>query len=1102
MEGILEKRYEEMFGATAPLVGKEGPPQVPSSTSLEDILAQRYHVLYPTERGGVTREIPGPPLHEKAFEVAKGVGEIPLALSGEILSFWAMAYAGYKGIGATLLEGPEKGKQTIEETQRKLREYLVYEPQTPIGRAGMGVVHKAFELFDNLADWAGEKTALATAKVFGAETGAATGAGVYGGIILLPLLLGPKAKPALRKIGTKLRRGEKLTPVEDATLAKAVEKTGQEIARDPQRFELALEEGMNVIAEDLRRVSQMQEKLAYEGRAEALGPIESALAEEAITKSLAERYVTRPPKPVGEKLPWGPKPPKERPPIIEEIKPSLEEAGEVEFPTFGETGKGIKGTIQRVYDAVDIVAPFARAGVEETGHSIRAFSSLRVAEQNRVLDVMEKIRPLKLSSEQKELIVLRAHRSIEHKLRPDLEQGAEAIRKYFDEATERIRKEGGGEVRWPQSQIERNLARIKEIEELDLKVTKKLESKAKLQEELQELRGANEKLKQMKYVHIPLDVWFDKIYEAWGGKATGIINQVFTRKFFRGRFFQQRKTVDIRELTDWLKTIKDPKGKPIFTTKDFSPENILASYAQKVGVIRGLARIFTNAKKEKLIVSADQRPPNYVNPPLELTIRFPELKGKVVHEAFLDYMMSYIDRKAPTLGQQILRPWAYFKIKAFWNPVILPAYDMWQASWIMAFTNPLKVPKWLAKGFKSAWKRDETFYRALEDGAISEPVTPPFENFRKTVEASAEGNLLKRVAKDYLSVKIPILDSIYKAIYRVAWFGDRGIRMASYYSMLERGFSPKEAARLVAEFHADYARIKPKPRYVATHIMFTPLFKYCMGLLQARMIKGSVKVIKNAMKMKKPATRDLMYAKGLVSLVGGMLALRYLLQHWGFEEEAFSYRYSRKATIKGKQKEIVATIPTPANVFIRQVYKWGRWGPDPAERIDEIINKAHWDLHPIWATAVEILNNRGMDGKEIYHILDLPSHPHRVANDVMSYMFKRLYSIMREIEKVTVEEKREALETLQKDIGVLDTWFLKSISIIYARQPAEIRYARKAQQLLKQFRSEVWRNAEEMSPEEFERWRKNLQTRVKKIVDFMEEQRKKEQEKKKEEGGK
>ena len=227
-----------------------------------------------------------------------------------------------------------------------------------------------------------------------------------------------------------------------------------------------------------------------------------------------------------------------------------------------------------------------------------------------------------------------------------------------------------------------------------------------------------------------------------------------------------------------------------------------------------------------------------------------------------------------------------------------------------------------------------------------------------------------------------------------------------------------------------------------------------------------------------------------MALVGGQLALRQLLLHWGFTEEHAGYRYYRKDTIDNKLKEIVVTIPTPANVIMRQVFRWGgNWGPDPGERMQEVFDKAHWDLHPIWKLAYEVFTNRGRGGEEIYHYWDMPSDKQKAAYDIAKYSFNRLFTLLGEIEASTGKERTEALSRMKEDLGDFNAWFLKATTMMYTRQPAEIRYTRKLYELQREFNRALLRNVEGLTPEQQTRWINNLKTRMDAIMKHMEERK-------------
>lgn len=744
---------------------------------------------------------------------------------------------------------------------------------------------------------------------------------------------------------------------------------------------------------------------------------------------------------------------------------------------------GKRTTLQKAYDWFDVQAPFSRIGAEGTGIAMKGFPSMKISEMNRFRDVAQKIKKLKLDEAQGAQLTLRAANTLKpEQVKPNINNAAKILDNYRTEAFKRLKQDGVLEYPWPESMMIRNRAKVIDLEsaisiiEAEGKLTPRRKARIEiLEKQLNELHTFDKQLRELnpKYVHIPLDVWFDKIRNELGTKAESIINTGFRNRFFKGRFFRQRKTIDIADVIDWLRELKTEKGKPIFTDLDFDARMINAAYAQKVGALRGLAKIFNKAKEEKILVSTKGGLPDaYGSFPLEMQLRFPELKNYYGHNAFIEYMGNYLKRVDKSM--QLGRFFGYTKMMAFYNPFFLPAYDLWQATWIGAVSpfHPIRTTKNIAKGFKSVFRKDKDFYDASENGAFSTPYAPPFENFKRDIQGTIHHGFAERIYERYGNLEHwPVLDDFYKLVWNTAWKGDNAIRMGTYHYLRDRGASPLDAAQTTAYFHADYARLAPGARQILNKIWFTPTFKYTMGHIQANMIKSSVKVLTNAIRLKPSTTRDVMLAKGLVALEAGLLAQDYLFKHWGFETDFHGLRYIKRIVDdKGQEKELVVYVPNPNNVWLRQVNRWTQWGDNP-ERLDDFLNKAHWDLHPLWSTASECLINRKPDGSPVYNPFDDDSIK---TVKIMDHALRRIIGAYGFIQRYQEEEgTKKAYKMLTREVGWLNEKILAATALAYLRQPKEVRKAWQMRKLQQLFRTYQYREYEKKPPSD-----KELQGRI------------------------
>ena len=753
------------------------------------------------------------------------------------------------------------------------------------------------------------------------------------------------------------------------------------------------------------------------------------------------------------------------------------------------------GLFRRAYEKVDLMAPFDRISAHNLGLAVKGFPSIKIAEANRFLQYADKIKKLKLNEIEGYQAYLKSANAIKEPLDPRIEKAASLMEKYFDEAGTRLIISKALKHRWPEGLIIRNNKKIAEITETLENLSKKSKKRIALEKQLNELRAVNEKIKavQPKYAHIPLDFWFRKIRKSIGEENASNLINVKLSSLYKGRFFRERKTIDVKELTDWLRELKDEKGNLIFSDIDFDIRIIGAQYAQKVGTIRALANIFNQAKQSKVLkLKTQKKIAGYGEFPLELKLRYPELNNYYGHNAFIEYMENHLRRvdKSATLG----RVFGYTKMLAFYNPFFLPAYDIWQATWLGSVSplHPLRTAKYLYQGFRDTFTKTERFYEAQENVAFSTPYVPRFDEFMNKMKSSMPRSMQKQLRKmEDLSIKIPVMDDFYRLVWNMAWKGDNAIRMASYNFLRDKGLTAREAGEMTATMHADYARLTPKARTILNKIIFTPTFKYVMGQAQANMIKSSAKIMIDAMRLKRPQARDVMFAKGALGLTAGLLAQEYLLRHWGFKTDEFGLRYYKEVTDeKGKKKELVVYVPNPNNVILRMVHKFSDWGAEP-DKMDEIINKVHWYLHPLYATSVELAKNRGIDGSPVY---DPNDNPDIIARNIAHYAVRRIVGAESAIEDLFIREKsrqKDANKALSDEIGRIWEYFLRPVTFRYLREPKDKRTARHMKELKDIFKKYQYIKkfyGEKVSDERLRQRRENFFKKLKDLQEKMDKE--------------
>lgn len=1006
-------------------------------------------------------------------DIAVGTLEVAANLFGGMVAFPTGGIAGLAGGTYGILSGKDPtGWVEAGKWQEAVTNLLTNPPTTKTGETGMKIVQWPFQFISDQWEYAGDQVlkltkspAVATAVKTLGEAGTYALLGKAGADIKGEVKVRVQEKVAdVKAIREAAKLIDEQPPEVKATIKQVVDETRGKIEKPEEIY--STEEGLQTTAEAIGK--QIKTEKAIE-QAESLGPLEKAMYEQKEIKK-PEVKTVQPNKTEGE--------------VFE--KPVLEsELGQVELPQFGEIAEGLKAPFQRAYSWLDVQAPFVRAGAERTGMAVKEYYSQIISEQERALGVAKKLTDL--TPEESYEIGLKAADET-RPASPKVTEGAKQIREYFDQAAERAQADGVLKNKWPEGQIERLNDEIMGIEKA-IEATKgskqprglKKSRLKKLEEQKRALKMAIEDINVVnpKYVHIPLNHFINKIYEEFG-RAKG--NEIIAKgtSAYKGRFFKQRKTIDIEKFYNWTKTIKNKKGKPLFTAKDYDVRIAVGNYANQLGRMRALGKIFKAAYSEKLIVDKSLGwPDGYGEAPLSMQIRFPELKGKYIHNAFADYLMKHMDTVES--GMKLGRFFGYTKMMAFYNPFFLPAYDMWQGSWLGSMRS-LKSPLYLKEGIKSVFKRDKLYYENLENGGFSTPYAPPFENFMKQMTQNRYSNPVKTAMQIFGKSVVNPVDNFYKAVWNMAWSGDHAIRMASYHYLTKKmGLPPGEAAQFVAHFHGDYARLTPKARKIFNKVWFTPTFKYAMGHLQVNMIKSSCNVMMNALKMKKSSQRDMIYAKGALALIAGQFAKDQIFRLWGFAVDEFGMRYSK--TVKddeGKEKELVVYWPDPGNLFMRYVHRYRKWGVD-ANHLEELFYKSHWDFHPIWALGMEIAANKKADGGLIYNMFDI--NDTEMYKDIAWYGVTRIVGAADFIEERFKQEgdKKEAYKKLKEETNVIWATFLQTATLAYLRDPDDVRIARVMRQMQKFFRWNMYVDPDRTYPETYVKKMRELQKELEEI---------------------
>jgi hypothetical protein len=444
-------------------------------------------------------------------------------------------------------------------------------------------------------------------------------------------------------------------------------------------------------------------------------------------------------------------------------------------------------------------------------------------------------------------------------------------------------------------------------------------------------------------------------------------------------------------------------------------------------------------------------------------------------------LANYIDKQLLSRGGGWFNPtlskvFTYTKLFQFYNPFFLPMYDTYQSFWTGALTAPKKTPVAIYRAFKSMAKKDQHYWDAGFWGAFSTPFTPTFKEVDKITQNMINKNPLVRNLKRYINP--------YHLSWDIAWTGDNFIRMITYHHYLQKGFSPMEAAQLTAKPHGDYASIPPKTRVALNKILFTPSFRISMMAAQSEMMTGLAKLIakeKKTIPIKKvkgkdgstweePDYKSKKYKKAMARIgagvVGSLLLQEYVMHQLGFETDQWGLKYTKRATIDGEEKELVVHLTNPANVFLRYFHRYkGWWDSKNPDKWVDLVNRARWELHPMWQLAYELLSNQGVSGEPIARRGVDPDW--KVGLDMLEYATKRIFRLSEAIWGMEEGgDRMKARKALVKDLGAFGV-VLNGLALPYVRNTKEKRlmyeYNRLKRLLNFYEREKPWKTEEAMN---------------------------------------
>ena len=561
----------------------------------------------------------------------------------------------------------------------------------------------------------------------------------------------------------------------------------------------------------------------------------------------------------------------------------------------------------------------------------------------------------------------------------------------------------------------------------------------KIDEKLEKIKGA-------KFVPIPYRMWFESLLINNPRKLNRVLGLLGIK---------ERKTVFIRDLVEH-KVIK---------LEDVDIFDIMGYYGARLSKDIGLLKIKNSGIDEGLIKPIEEgKRVDYRGGFVRAPRSAPVLKDMQLRGPLADFINEAIHyRNSFSIVDKGL---ALVKMGQFINFLFLPVYDVVQGMMLGAISplRPIKTYKNIINAARDMYTHSDEWYAAGINGARSTPYPNPLASYNKMIEdiANHPNPIIRNLHGLLGASPLGSFRQAYNISWNTAWMLDGFIRQISYRHLTDDlGYSQKEAGRIAALYHADYAGVPATTRRFLNKIFFTPTFKIAMSKLFTRMIKDSIGVsLKGGKLLAQKATgkratvefnrEELLHAASLGRTLGMITALHVVMTTFmGFEKDQWGRRYIKKGveTLQGV-KDIVFTFSAPMNMFLKYIFRAYESFGDPAitRAFIEFAKKNSWELHPVWRIVIGLAYNERINGKPIAETLLDPSV--RIAR-TMTWVMREASALVDEV-VTSVSGQTDEAETrkvLQDEFGKLSEFVARMFVYSYLRTPVEAKQERQIAQI-------------------------------------------------------
>lgn len=724
---------------------------------------------------------------------------------------------------------------------------------------------------------------------------------------------------------------------------------------------------------------------------------------------------------------------------------------------------------KKVADTFDVEAPWRRQGAADTGRAFKNFFSTKnmhaeegIQEAEHIRNTLKESIPEPTDRDWADVVLLYEDKAYRRKMQKEeparfalLQPASDEFGKFWTQAEDMLKHRG-----IDNNPIDRMLADYER---------KALEADT-FSKQMDYLNRIDD-LMNTNYVHVSIASMFN---DSMRSKAKSKNRRIAKRATAFLAMASQKK----RTAVSISKLLKDHSE--VLEYSDVNPIDILMRYQTRFGKDMALLDVRDALKSDGFLQSVGKKKPKG-------WIKLGKTYGVLGNHYAEPDAVRMIDNlyKSTEGGNVLTRALSYIKMAAFYNPIFLPAYDVYQAMMSgVAIRHMPAYVKNLAAASKDVKNRSLTYKEAMTAGTFSKPFDYPFKDYMRDVQTIIQGKASDNVVKKFgrslkeemvgdkspmhTAGRLAALRPLYRLSWSAAWSLDEMVRTATYRTLKEKGMDPSRAGQLAAKFHGDYASVPPRTRQIMNTFMFTPTFKFAMGKLYYSMLKGTAQAAFNLARGKKVSKNQGAMAMALASTAGVTAVFDAFMRHFGYEAEGdddwnkyvnFGRRYV--TTIKderGRPRELVLTWSNPGNLIQRYAQRAIQAGKikDETGYMGALVDVTKWDLHPAFTTFMNMVSNRGDEGEEIWNRFDDPTDQ---AFKQSKYALTRMIRAWEAADKMFdtgKDGKNLAHEYLEKDgnpFAKLVTFPLISIASAYTRSTPDERTKYRVNQLKRDFKS-------------------------------------------------